>query len=326
MTPIIALVGPTGTGKTAVSIELAQALGAEIISCDAMQVYRHMTVLSQAPTRVQRRQVPHHLIECLEPTESFSVGQYRELAGPILRQLSSQERPALIVGGTGLYLKALTEGLCDAPPANSRIRDRLWSEWQTSGQRNLYDRLRDVDAVAAVRIHPHDARRIIRALEVYELTGQPLSTWWQRTSPELGGSSVRIIGMLRDRDTLYARINQRVAHMIYEEDVINEARHVMFWPLSRTARQMHGLTELRAYLAGDASLTETITAWQQRVRHYARRQMMWFRQTPDIEWIYIPADEPPWETVRRMLDAIRGRRRDPADAQHVGPAIDGIVT
>ena len=315
MQRIIALVGPTAVGKSAIAVELAQSVGAEIVSCDSMQVYRQMPVLSQAPTRAQRAQVQHHLIDCVEPTQSFSVGEYRKTATPIINQILERGKRVLIVGGTGLYLKALVEGICDAPPADIKVREQLWSECHGVGSAKLYDRLRGIDSVAASRIHPNDARRIIRALEVYALTGRPISSWWRQASAELLPGQVAIIGLSRDRDALYTRINSRLLHMVYEDGVINEVRHLLGLPLSRTTRQVHGLSDIEQYLSGKVSLRDTITLWQQRVRNYAKRQLIWFRQTPGLQWVDLPAEEHPWETAGRLLDLLR---RHPAAQLEVG--------
>ena len=309
MQRVIALVGPTAVGKSAIAVELAQALGAEIVSCDSMQVYRQMTVLTQSPTHAQRVQVQHHLIDYIEPTHSFSVGEYRKMAAPIIDRVLSLGRRVLIVGGTGLYVKALTEGLCDAPPADVRIRERLWSECHGAGSATLYNRLQGVDAVAASRIHPNDARRIIRALEVYALTGKPISSWWREASAQLLQGQVTVIGLNREREALYQRINNRLLHMVYEQGVINEVRELLRMPLSRAARQVHGLADIELYLKGQASLKDTIAVWQQRVRNYARRQLIWFRQTPNIHWVNIPNEEHPWETTERILDLVRRDHR-----------------
>jgi len=310
MQRIVALVGPTAVGKSAVAVELAQALGAEIVSCDSMQVYRQMTTLTQAPSHGQRSQVQHHFIDLIEPVQSFSVGEYRRMAGPIINQILQRGKRVLLVGGTGLYLKALTEGLCDAPPADMRVREQLWSECHGVGSATLYDRLRGIDSTAAGRIHPHDARRIIRALEVYALTGKPISSWWREATAELLSGQVTIIGINRDREQLYQRINHRLLHMVYEEGVINEVRQLLRLPLSRTARQVHGLADIEQYLTGTASLKGTITVWQQRVRNYARRQLIWFRRTPQIRWVNVPAEEHPWETAGRLLELVRRARVD----------------
>ncbi|MBI3996255.1 MAG: tRNA (adenosine(37)-N6)-dimethylallyltransferase MiaA [Candidatus Omnitrophica bacterium] len=305
MQRVIALVGPTAVGKSAIAVELAQALGAEIVSCDSMQVYRQMPILSQAPTHAQRVQIQHHLIDCIEPTSMCSAGQYHKMTVPIIQHILSHGKRVLIVGGTGLYLKALTQGLCDAPPADVRIREQLWSECQGVGSKQLYNRLLGVDSLAASRIHPNDARRIIRALEVYALTGKPISSWWRQASAELLPGHVTVIGIDRDRDELYARIDERLLHMIYEQGVINEVRNLLKLPLSRTVRQVHGLADIEAYLSGRVSLKDTIQAWQQRVRNYAKRQLTWFRQTPNIHWRLIPAEEHAWETAEHLLDIIR---------------------
>ena len=313
MNRVIALVGPTAVGKSAIAVELAQRLGAEIVSCDSMQVYRQMTILTQAPTHAHRAQVQHHLIDAIEPTHGFSVGEYRRMAAPVIDRILSHGKRVLIVGGTGLYLKALTEGLCDAPPADVKVRERLWSECHGAGSSTLYHRLRGIDSVAASRIHPHDARRIIRALEVYALTGKPISSWWREASAELLQGQVTVIGLTRDREELYQRINTRLLHMVYEQGVINEVRQLLRQPLSRAARQVHGLADIEQYLAGKASLKDTILAWQQRVRHYARRQLTWFRQTANIQWLAIPSEEHAWETTERILDLIRGHRAQPVE-------------
>lgn len=315
MQRVIAVVGPTAVGKSAIAVELAHALGAEIVSCDSMQVYRHMPVLSQAPTHAQRAQIQHHLIDCIEPTQSFSVGEYRRTVVPIINQILERGKRVLIVGGTGLYLKALTEGICDAPPADTRIRERLWSECYGEGSTTLYSRLRSVDSVAASRIHPNDARRIIRALEVYALTGRPISSWWREASAELLQGHVTIIGLTRERDELYERINQRVLDMVYEHGVINEARHLLGLPLSRTVRQVHGLADIEAYLSGKLNLKEMMAAWQQRVRNYARRQLTWFRQTAGIQWVELPADEPPWANAEHLLDLVRRFRVEQSEVR-----------
>jgi len=318
MQRVVALVGPTAVGKSAVAVELAGLLGAEIVSCDSMQVYRHMPVLTQSATHAQRTQIQHHLIDCVEPIHTFSVGEYRKTAAAIINQILERGKRVLIVGGTGLYLKALTEGLCDAPPADVRIREQLWSECHGIGSASLYNRLRGVDSVAASRIHPNDARRIIRALEVYALTGRPISSWWRQASAELLQGHAAIIGLHREREEVYERIDRRLTHMVYEEGVINEVRHLLRLPLSRTARQVHGLSDIEQYLSAKASLKEMITTWQQRVRHYARRQLIWFRQTPGIQWVPLRSDEPPWEVAGRLLDVVRKTQVPQQQLEEVG--------
>ncbi len=315
MQRVIALVGPTAVGKSAIAVELAQVLGAEIVSCDSMQVYRSMRILTQAPSHAQRAQVQHHLIDFVEPTANFSVGEFRKMALPIINQILERGKRVLIVGGTGLYVKALTEGLCDAPPADIKVREQLWSECYGQGSATLYNRLQGVDSVAAARIHPNDARRIIRALEVYALTGKPISSWWKAASDELLQGQVTVIGVTRDREELYQRIERRLFHMVYEEGVINEVRQLLRLPLSRTVRQVHGLSDIEQYLVGRMTLKETVEMWQQGVRNYAKRQLTWVRQTPSIQWVTLSPTEHPWETAGRLLDVARGHQVQPLDVQ-----------
>ena len=292
MQRIVALIGPTAVGKTDVSIELAKRLGAEIVGCDSMQVYRRMSALTTQPTAEQRAAVPHHLIDCVEPTELFNVGQYRRLALEMIADIQRRGKSVLIVGGTGLYLKALTNGLSEAPPADATVRNRLWQEAEQEGSAMLHQRLAQIDPMAASKIHPNDPRRIVRALEVYELTGQPVSRSWRWTDGD--GLPMTIIGLQRPREELYERINRRVERMIQDEHVLSEVRALAGVTLSRTAQQVHGLRFIQAYLNGRAGLDETVAAWQQQVRNYARRQMIWFRADPRIQWVEA---EKPWNAL-----------------------------
>jgi tRNA dimethylallyltransferase len=310
---VIALVGPTAVGKTDVSIALARRLDAEIVGCDSMQVYRRMPILSQQPTNEQRAAVPHHLIDCIEPAEPFNVGQYRRMALETIAGIHRRGKTALLVGGTGLYLKALTHGLCDAPPRDAGIRQQLEEAMAREGGERFHERLQRLDPLAASKIHPRDNRRLVRAFEVYELTGRPLSAFWKRTpgkgwlgtsagGEDAGGPSLpmTLIGLTREREELYARINHRVERMIREDGVLDEARRVLTLALSQPARQVHGLAFLEAHLRGGASLEETIQRWQQQVRQYARRQMTWFRAHSEIQWVTMGAEEPSASVVERI--------------------------
>lgn len=303
---IVGLVGPTAIGKTELSLELARRLDAEIVNCDSMQVYRRMAVLTQQPTPAQRAAVPHHLLDCVEPTEPFNVGQYRQAAQAAIDGIRRRGRIALIVGGTGLYLRALTDGLCEAPPADEAVRRRLQAAAELKGIPALHARLRRVDPIAAGKIHSNDARRLVRALEVYELTGTPLSSFWgwDRRRP----SPITVIGLTRDRAQLDERINRRVERMIRDEDVLEEVRPLLDIPLSPTARQAHGLKYLASYLRGEQSLEEIVPLWQRQVRQYARRQLIWFRADPRIRWITIATGDSAQAVIERALDVLFGSR------------------
>ena len=289
MNRIVALMGPTAVGKTDVSIELAKRLDAEIVGCDSMQVYRRMPVLAQQPSSAQLAQVPHHLIGCIEPTEPFSVGEYQRLARETIASIQRRGKTALLVGGTGLYLRALTNGLCRAPSASSSVRQAILRAIEQEGCEAMYQRLQRIDEPAAARIRPHDTRRIVRALEVYELTGKPLSSFWQR--PEGGGLSIAVMGIERSREILYDRINRRVWQMLDREQVLEEAVTIAQLPLSDTAQQVHGLRFLLDYAAGTLERDEMVRLWQQQVRQYAKRQMTWFRAEPGVRWLEVAEEE-----------------------------------
>lgn len=300
MQRILALVGPTAVGKTDIAIELAKRLNAEILGCDSMQLYRRMGRLTAQPTESQRAEVPHHALGCVGPTEEFNAAQYRALAREAIAQIQARGKSVLVVGGTGLYLKALTHGLCDAPPEDPRVREALVAAAQEQGSPLLHERLQVVDPHVAAKVHPNDARRVVRALEVYELTGRPLSSFWRWNEGPV--APMPIIGLDRDRSELHERINARVLRMLDDEHVLEEVRSVSQLPLSRSALQVHGLRFLQAYLRGEQSREETIRLWQQQVRQYARRQLIWFRAMPDIRWIAVANGETPQRIAERILD------------------------
>ncbi len=308
---ILAIVGPTAVGKTAVSLEVARRLDAEIISCDSMQVYRHMPVLSQAPALEQRAQVPHHLIDCVEPTENFSAGQYRTLARTAIQDVLNRGKRALIVGGTGLYLKALSAGMCEAPPCDHEVRKRLWLECESRGAAVLYERLLGIDRAAAAKIHPNDAKRIIRAIEVFVVSGRSLSNWWTDSQESTQPLPIAVIGLARERQELCARIAERQLDMIFEQDVIAEARAVLSLSLSLTARQVHGLPDIEQHLQRKISLKEMIAVWQARVRQYAKRQMTWFRHIEGIRWVHSAAEETSETTAARALELAEKMQAEP---------------
>ena len=308
---ISALVGPTAVGKTDVSIEVARALDAEIVSCDSMQVYRHMPILSQAPTVAQREAVAHHLIACVEPSEDFSAGQYRTRAQAAIGDIRSRGKRVLIVGGTGLYLKALDEGMCAAPPADDEVRRKLWRECESLGTETLYDRLAKIDTVAAAKIHPNDAKRVIRAMEVFLISGRTLSSWWQEGKRQTKPLSIPVTGLTRERDELHARIAKRQMSMIHEDAVIDEARRMLQLPLSSTAKLVHGFTDIARYLKGELTLEEMTQTWQTRVRQYAKRQMTWFRWVPAIRWVALTPMETAEQSASRVIEQLESLPASP---------------
>jgi tRNA dimethylallyltransferase len=287
------LTGPTGSGKSALAVELAARHGAEIVSMDSMALYRGMDVATAKPDAEQRGRVPHHLIDVLDPWASASVAWWLDRAADCVRDIEARGKRVLIVGGTPLYLKALLYGLFDGPPADPDLRRRLTAEAEHIGSTALHARLADVDPLSAARLHVNDVRRVIRALEVWELTGRPLSHW-QRQWPvpslphEVSSTAGLVPGtpcvlwLELPRDELYARIDARVVQM-FAAGLLHEAAALrrLPQPLSREAAQAVGYREAFAHLDGRATLNETIGLIQMRSRRLAKRQLTWFRQMPE---------------------------------------------
>ncbi len=289
------LTGPTASGKTELALELAERLNAEIVALDSMTLYRGLDIGTAKPTADERRRVTHHLLDVLDPWESASVAWWLERAAASCRDIEARGKRALFVGGTPLYLKALLFGLFDGPPADAALRRRLVEEAERDGPAALHARLARVDPTAAARLHPNDVRRVVRALEVFELTGRPISLWqiqWNAEcgmrNAELGSpiphSAFRIPHSLwldLPRDELYARINARVERMV-AAGLVEEVQGLrgLPRPLSREARQALGYKEMFDVLDGKVSLAAAVARIQTRSRNFAKRQVTWFRHLP----------------------------------------------
>lgn len=303
----LVLTGPTGSGKSRLALDLAEQLDAEIVSMDSMALYRRMDIGTAKPTVEDRRRVPHHLIDVLEPWESANVAWWLDRAAQCCRDIIRRGKRPLFVGGTPLYLKALLHGLFEGPPADEAIRRRLAEDADSAGSASLHAKLRQIDPNGAARVHPNDVRRIIRALEVWELTGRPMSEWqtqWyesvngrQRAGSVSDGSSAvahasdlssadrhRCLCLDLPRAELYARIDARVKQMI-SDGFVEEVRALqrLELPLSREAAQALGYKEMFAFLDAQADLTETVQRIQIRSRNFAKRQMTWFRHLPSCQ-------------------------------------------
>ncbi len=282
MNKVIILLGPTGVGKTETSILLAKNLDTEIISADSMQIYKGMDIGTAKPSMEQREVVKHHMIDIVEPSESYSVGKFIEDIKPIMENLHGKGKTPLIVGGTGLYIKAMTRGLFSGPSADWKLREELLSiEEDQKG--SLYDYLKNIDPEAAAKIMPADTRRIVRALEVSLKTKQGISSFQQKLTIPLPYEFIKI-GLKRDRPELYRLIEKRVDKMI-DEGLVEEVRKILDMSPDRTPMQAIGYKEIAMHINGDISPDETVILIKRNTKRYAKRQFTWFKKEEGIDWI-----------------------------------------
>jgi tRNA dimethylallyltransferase len=285
MSPILALVGPTGAGKTDLALRLAAQLGAEIVNCDSRQVFRFLDIGTAKPTAAERAQVPHHLFDIVDPDEPFDCARYRELAVAAISDLSKRGKPVLVVGGSGLYLKALRFGLAPAPRRDTALRARL-AALEDAEPGALHARLAALDPAAAVRLHPHDRVRLIRAVEVCELSGQPLSVVQAAHGFREPQIECRVIGIGMERAALYARLDARCRRMV-DQGLVDEVRSLWqrgYGPELSPLRSI-GYREIGAYLRGECDLATALADMQRATRQFAKRQLTWFRGDPSVEWV-----------------------------------------
>ncbi|MEI8062429.1 MAG: tRNA (adenosine(37)-N6)-dimethylallyltransferase MiaA [Verrucomicrobiota bacterium] len=287
------LVGPTASGKSAIALELADRLGAEIVSADSMQVYRGMDIGTAKPTAAERRQIPHLLLDVCDINEPFDVKQFVKLASPHLTR-------ALVVGGTGMYVRSLRQGLFTGPGRNAVLRVRL----EALPVEQLFAELQQLDPQAATTIDRHNPRRLIRALEVFHATGQSIRQFQTQTSRPTDF----IFGLERDRKDLFARIERRIDEQI-AAGWVGEVRQLLAHGLAQNliAMQAAGYRELAAHLAGELTLPAVVTLIKTRTRQLARRQLTWFRREPGLVWIPVAADEPPAITAAKILEKLPSR-------------------
>lgn len=298
----IYLTGPTASGKTAVGVALAKRLDAEVIALDSMTLYRRMDIGTAKPSPAERDGVPHHLIDVLEPWESASVADYLGWAAAVAEQVEARGRRVLFVGGTALYLKALLRGLFEGPGADAALRLSLEEEADRLGDAALHERLAGVDPKTAARLHPNDRRRVIRALEVLAVTGQPLSafqTGHGRTAP----AGVRVFAIERPRALLRDRIDRRVVAM-FEAGLIEEVRALAEAPggLGPVPAQGVGYREGLEYLAGRLNREQAVERVQARTRQFAKRQETWFRGLSEVRPWPVVGDEPAERVAARLAD------------------------
>ena len=288
---LVAILGPTGSGKTSLSLELASRFPGEIVNCDSVAIYREFCIGTAKPTAEEQARVPHHLLDVVEPTGYTTAGEYARKARKVIEEISERGALPIVVGGTGLYLRALLDGLFPGPERSEALRDRLRTRVSEKGADYLHRMLRRLDPQAAEKIHANDVPKLIRAIEVSLSAKQPMSQQWERGRDALRGFTILRIGLDPDRALLYDRINRRVEKM-FEAGLVEETRHLRE-KYGEAARPLEtiGYKQAVHLLRGELDLKQAIAAVQQAHRNYAKRQMTWFRREPEVEWIAGFGDE-----------------------------------
>lgn len=303
--PLVAIVGPTAVGKSRVAVEVAKHFNTEVLTADSRQVYRGMDLGTDKPAVSERQGIPHRLIDLAQPDEPFNAGLYRQHAMEAIEHLHQARLIPLVVGGTGLYVRTLVRGLCEAPPADQAVRLRLQEEVRESGVESLYRRLVAIDPVSASKLHPHDGAKVIRALEVHQLSGKPLSAF--HTSHAFGDQPYRtlLIGLDRNRDSLYRRIEARIDWQL-DHGFLEETGRLLARGYRRDSAAMKGLGYRQAaeYLAGECDYAEMVRRFKRDTRRFAKRQLTWFRREPAIRWFEIGESESPEHTAARVTELI----------------------
>jgi len=282
MKKVIILLGPTGVGKTGASILLAQSLNTEIISADSMQIYRHMDIGTAKPSKQEMSLVKHHMIDIVEPSETFSAGKYIEHVTPIVEGLHYQGKIPVVVGGTGLYIKAMTRGLFSGPSADWHLREELLDR-EEEKKGSLYASLMKLDPSAAARIMENDTRRIVRALEVCLKAGRGITQLQESLTTPLPYDFIRI-GITRERKELYGLIEKRVDSML-TAGLVDEVRSLLLRNPEKTALQAIGYKEIAAHLRGEYPLDEAVRLIKKRSKNYAKRQITWFKREEGMRWV-----------------------------------------
>ncbi|MDR5709004.1 MAG: tRNA (adenosine(37)-N6)-dimethylallyltransferase MiaA [Armatimonadota bacterium] len=298
--PVLAIVGPTAVGKTEVAVLVAERIGGEILCADSRTVYRGMDIGTAKPSPQLRARVPHHLLDVVEPHEVFTVQRFQQLARETIARIRARDRVPMLVGGTGLYVRAVLDGLRIPPvPPDWELRRRLEEE-EHRQPGVLFRRLREVDPESAARIHPTNLRRLIRALEIWHHLGVPPSQVRARGPEE---PSLRV-GLTMDRRMLYARIDRRIDEQL-QAGFVEEVRRLLAGgvPPSAPALQALGYREIAAHLHGEMSLAEAISRWRRNTRRYARRQLIWFRADPQVQWLDVTG-LPPEGVAERVVQLV----------------------
>ncbi|MBS3949634.1 MAG: tRNA (adenosine(37)-N6)-dimethylallyltransferase MiaA [Peptococcaceae bacterium] len=298
---VLVIVGPTAVGKTELTLRLAEELDGEIISADSMQVYRGMDIGTAKASLVERERIPHHLIDVVDPGENFSAADYQRLSRQAVDGIVARGKLPIFSGGTGLYVRAAIDDYNFIEVENNyTVRDSLKQQVREAGLDALYKRLQSVDPRVAQRLHSNDERRIVRALEVYETTGQTLSFWEQQKDVNKSVYDAIFIGLNRPREELYARVNLRIEQMI-KEGLVDEVKSLVDMGLSFVAQQALGYKELLPYLEGRLTLEEAKELIKLQTRRYAKRQLTWFRADTRVKWVDVTNMEQAQQEILPIL-------------------------
>jgi tRNA dimethylallyltransferase len=282
---LVAILGPTGSGKTALSLELATRFNGEIVNCDSVAIYREFMIGTAKPTPEEQARVPHHLLDVIEPRGYTTAGEYARMARRVIQEIRARGALPIVVGGTGLYLRALLEGLFPGPQRSEELRERLREHARAKGSQHLHRVLQRLDRKAAEKIHANDLPKLIRAIEVSLGAKQPISEQWAMGRDALQGFKVLRIGLDPDRTLLYERLNKRVVKM-FEAGLIDETKHLLErYGQSAGPLGSIGYKQVVQFLRGEIGRDAAIVLAQQAHRNYAKRQMTWFRREPDVNWL-----------------------------------------
>lgn len=281
---LVFIVGPSASGKSALALEAARSFDGEIVSCDAMQVYREVDVASDKPSLAMRAAVTHHLVDVVSVEDDFNAARYRALALPVIEDILKRGRKAVVCGGSGMYMMALLDGLFDSIEVPEGLRDELLARAKREGLSALHQQLQKIDPQAAAKINPNDQVRIVRALEIFQTTGQPISQLQKARDGLWGKMPIGVIGLDRPREVLYARADARVDDM-FRRGLLDEVRELLTRKLSVSAERIIGIPELKRHFAGDISLDDARALIKKNTRNYIKRQLTWFRRDKRIEWI-----------------------------------------
>lgn len=302
--PILIIVGPTASGKTGLSVELAKQRNGEIVSADSMQIYRHMDIGTAKPSMEERQGIVHHLMDVVEPWESFTVAQYRRLAVEVIDDIASRGKLPIVVGGTGLYVNSLIRGwsFSNTPPSET-VRKEIQTFYEEKGRDRLYEELSKVDPESAEKIHPNNIKRVIRALEVFRETGKKKSLSDAKSADLPIPFDHTLVGLTMGRDRLYRRIEERIDIMI-QQGLLQEVRQLVEMGADRNWQSMQGLgyKEILAYLDGESTWDEALYLLKRDTRRYAKRQWTWFRRLEEIHWIDMDALVDPEEAMVQIVE------------------------